>query len=119
VKRLGSNRHCKGFDARDHLVTMLYAQLSAAGSLRQLEASFNQHMRQHYHLGVDPVRRSTLADANRREIPRCCRAGTGADATRRWRRAPRAGVHAVPVNEHPAERPRLRLTAPTATEHRG
>jgi hypothetical protein len=63
------DRHCKGFDSRDHLVTMLYAQLSAAGSLRQLETSFNQHVRQHYHLAVDPVKRSALADANRTRNP--------------------------------------------------
>jgi putative transposase len=65
VKKHRSDRHCKGFSSRDHLVTMLYAQLSGCASLRQLEASFNQHARQHYHLGVDPVKRSTLADANR------------------------------------------------------
>jgi len=69
VLRHRSDRHCKGFDSRDQLVIMLYAQLSAVGSLRQLESSFNQHVRQHYHLGVEPVRRSTLADANSKRNP--------------------------------------------------
>ena len=63
------DRHCKGFDSRDHLVAMTYAQLSDVGSLRELEASFNQHVRHHYHLGTGPVKRSTLADANRKKNP--------------------------------------------------
>jgi hypothetical protein len=46
------------------LVCMLYAQLSGASSLRVLEAGFNSQSRHHYHLGVSPIKRTTLADAN-------------------------------------------------------
>lgn len=69
VQNLGGNRHCKGFDSRDHLLAMMYAQLSDVGSLRELEASFNQHVRHHYHLHTGPIKRSTLADANCKRDP--------------------------------------------------
>jgi putative transposase len=43
---------------------MLYAQLSGKKSLRDLVFSLGRHVTKLYHLGLDPVRRSTLADAN-------------------------------------------------------
>jgi len=48
---------------------MVYAQLSDAGSLRQIEAGFNQHRNHHYHLGTRSVRRTTLSDANQKRNP--------------------------------------------------
>jgi IS4 transposase len=69
VRSHGADRHCKGFDSRSHLLAMIYAQLDGVSSLRQLEASFNQHVRHHYHLNMQPLRRSTLADANRKRNP--------------------------------------------------
>ena len=48
---------------------MVYAQLAGVSSLRELEAGFNQHRNQHYHLNAKPVRRTTLADANRKRSP--------------------------------------------------
>lgn len=63
------NRHSKGFECWDQLVAMLYVQLSGTSSLRQLEAGFNAQARQHYHLGVGCVRKSTLADANKKRSP--------------------------------------------------
>ncbi len=47
-------------------VAMLYAQLSGCHSLRYLESTFNSHSNHHYHLGVRDIRRSTLADANKK-----------------------------------------------------
>ena len=47
-------------------VAMLYAQLSGCQSLRHLESTFNSHSNHHYHLGVKEIRRSTLADANKK-----------------------------------------------------
>lgn len=64
VQRLQADKHCKGFSCWQHLVTMLYAQLSGASSLRTLERGFNAHQAHHYHLGCRQVRRSTLAEAN-------------------------------------------------------
>lgn len=48
---------------------MVYAQLASVSSLRELEAGFNQHRNQHYHLNARPVRRTTLADANGKRNP--------------------------------------------------
>jgi len=45
-------------------VAMLFAQLSGKKSLRDLVFSLGRHHRKLYHLGLDPVKRSTLADAN-------------------------------------------------------
>jgi len=56
----------KKFDSWDHLVTLIFAQLGQANSLRGLEASWNAHAHHHYHLGTGPVTRSTLSDANAR-----------------------------------------------------
>ena len=46
------------------LVAMLYAQLSGKKSLRDLVFSLGRHLPKLYHLGLNPVKRSTLADAN-------------------------------------------------------
>lgn len=59
-----ADKHSKGFGCWDQLVAMVYAQLSAASSLRVLETGFNSQRTHHYHLGTAPIRRSTLADAN-------------------------------------------------------
>ncbi len=59
-----SDKWCKRFSTFDHLVAMIYAQLSGQTSLRDLEASFNASPARHYHLGTRGVRRSTLSDAN-------------------------------------------------------
>jgi len=64
VKKHKADKYCKGFGPWQHLVAMIYAQLSGAEGLRPLEAGFNQHVAQHYHLNARRVRRTTLADAN-------------------------------------------------------
>ena len=45
-------------------VVLLYGQLTQRQSLRDIELAFNSQANHHYHLGVRPVSRSTLADAN-------------------------------------------------------
>ena len=64
-----ADRYVKRFDSWQHLLAMLYAQWSGAGSLRQLLAGFNAQHAQHYHLGAARLQRSTLADANARRSP--------------------------------------------------
>jgi IS4 transposase len=64
VKRRNADKYCKRFGHWDHLIAMLYAQLSGATGLRPLETGFNSHVAHHYHLGTSPIKRSTLADAN-------------------------------------------------------
>ena len=56
----------KSFESWDHLMVLIYAQLSGAASLRSLESGWNAHSHHHYHLGSGELRRSTLSDAGRR-----------------------------------------------------
>ena len=46
-------------------VAMLYAQLSSKKSLRDPVFSLKRHHRKLYHLSLNPVKRSSLADANK------------------------------------------------------
>jgi len=49
---------------KSQLVALLYAQLSGAASLREIETAMASHCSRLYHLGAREVSRSTLADAN-------------------------------------------------------
>lgn len=64
VESTGADKHRKGFSCWAQMLTMIYAHLSGASSLRTVTAGFNAHGSHHYHLGIGPVSRSTLADAN-------------------------------------------------------
>jgi putative transposase len=66
VARHGGDAYDKSFTSWDHLLTLIFAQFSAADGLRSLEASWNANSQHHYHLGTDRVVRSTLSDANKR-----------------------------------------------------
>lgn len=66
VDRHNADAYDKRFGSFAHLVTMIYAQLSGAKSLRAVETSWNANAHHHYHLGVAKIARSTLADANGR-----------------------------------------------------
>ena len=64
-----ADRYVKRFFCWDQLVTMVYVQLAGARGLRELRQGFNAHAWHHYHLGVRPVARCTLADANSSRTP--------------------------------------------------
>ena len=64
VKKHNSDKHCKGFSSWNHLLAMIYGQLSGARSLREMEVGFNAQAHHQYHLGVGQLKRSTLSDAN-------------------------------------------------------
>ena len=66
VDRLDGDAYDKSFKSWDHLVALVYAQLSGNDSLRGVVAGFNANPQHHYHLGTDKLRRSTLSDANGR-----------------------------------------------------
>jgi putative transposase len=66
VSRHAGDAYDKAFRSWDHFVALIFAQFSAATSLRGLEASFNANSQHHYHLGTGRIARSTFADANRR-----------------------------------------------------
>jgi IS4 transposase len=65
VKSHDADKYAKHFRHWEHLIAMMYAQISGAPSLRALEAGFNSQLTHHYHLGACPIKRTTLADANR------------------------------------------------------
>jgi IS4 transposase len=66
VDRHDGDAYAKSFKSWDHLVTLIFAQLGGADSLRALESTFNANAHHHYHLNVDEIARSTLSDANKR-----------------------------------------------------
>jgi putative transposase len=66
VDRFEGDAYDKSFTSWDHLVALIFGQLSRADSLRALEAGFNANAQHHYHLGVGKIARSTLSDANAR-----------------------------------------------------
>jgi len=66
VSRYDGDAYDKSFRSWDHLVALIFAQFSAADSLRGLEANWNANSHHHYHLASGALTRSTLSDANRR-----------------------------------------------------
>jgi IS4 transposase len=66
VDRLDGDAYDKSFRSWDHLVALIYAQLSGAEGLRALVTGFNANSQYHYHLGTGRLSRSTLSDANAR-----------------------------------------------------
>jgi IS4 transposase len=66
VERHDADAYDKTFGSWDHLVALIFAQVSGIEGLRGLEAAWNAHSNHHYHLGVGGLARSTLSDANAR-----------------------------------------------------
>ena len=66
VERHDADAYDKSFKSWDHLVALIFAQLSGAEGLRGLEALFNANAQHHYHWNVGKLSRSTLSDANAR-----------------------------------------------------
>jgi putative transposase len=66
VERHNGNAYDKSFESWDHLVALVYAQLSGAQSLRGVVSGWDANRHHHYHLGVETFGRSTLSDANKR-----------------------------------------------------
>ena len=65
VKRHGADRRVRRLPSWSQFLALLYAQMSGARSLREVIAALDRFPGSHAHLGLKPVRRSTLADANR------------------------------------------------------
>ena len=66
VERQDGDAYDKSFKSWDHLVALIFAQLSGISSLRGLETAFNANAHRHYHLNVGKIARATLSDANER-----------------------------------------------------
>jgi hypothetical protein len=65
VKTHGSDDAARGLDSKSQLVALLYGQLSGAEGLRAIVTELESHAERLSELGCDPVRRSTLSEANR------------------------------------------------------
>jgi putative transposase len=63
---MGGDAYDKSFRSWDHLVALIFAQLSGRDSLRAVVEGFNANSQHHYHLGTGKLSRSTLSDANAR-----------------------------------------------------
>jgi len=55
----------RSLTSRQHLTALLFAQLSGACLLREIEAAMTSHQGRLYHCGAVAPKRSTFADANR------------------------------------------------------
>jgi hypothetical protein len=64
VDRHQANKKVRRLTTQNQLLTLVYAQLAGAESLRAVAAGLESHAAQLYHLGACEVSRSTLADAN-------------------------------------------------------
>lgn len=59
-----NNRYVKTFNCWNQFTVMLYAQASGKDSLRDIQNALATQYHKLYHLGIQSVKRSTLADAN-------------------------------------------------------
>jgi len=59
-----ADKHVRRLTTKGQLIALIYAQLSGAQSLREIEAALTSHATKLYHLGGEEVARATLSDAN-------------------------------------------------------
>src|SRR6266567_1110479 len=64
VEKYGADRLVRKLTTKRHLIALLYGQFSGATSLREIVTGMASHETRLYHLGSEPVKRSTLSDAN-------------------------------------------------------
>jgi Domain of unknown function (DUF4372)/Transposase DDE domain len=65
IKAYGADGGSRRLDSKTQLVALLYGQLSGASGLRAIVEELESHAAALAELGCDPVKRSTLAEANR------------------------------------------------------
>lgn len=66
VAQYDGDRYTKRLDSWQQFLCLLFAQATGRESLRDIETGLKVHEKRWYHLGLESVARSTLADANRR-----------------------------------------------------
>ena len=69
VASLSGDRYCKHFTAWKQFLTCLYAQITGKDSLREIASGLLANHRRLYHLGMEPVPKSTLSEAMNRRSP--------------------------------------------------
>ena len=66
VDQYQGDKHIRSLSCWSQFVALLIGQLTGANSLRRLIEQLDVQSQRQYHLGIKPVRKSTLADANRK-----------------------------------------------------
>ena len=66
VDKYQGDRYSKSFKSWHQFVSIFYAQLKQRDCLREIETGLEAQSNKLYHLGLIPVKRSTLSDANNR-----------------------------------------------------
>jgi hypothetical protein len=66
VSEHGADKHVRRLTTRGQFCALLYGQLAGASGLREITGGLESHKARLYHAGMQPVKRSTLADANAR-----------------------------------------------------
>ena len=69
VESAGADRHCRHFSAWRQFLACLYAQITGKDSLREISDGLLTNRARLCHLGMEPVAKSTLADAMNRRDP--------------------------------------------------
>jgi hypothetical protein len=64
VEEHDSDVRVRRLSTKGQFLALLYGQLSGASGLREIVTGLSSHAARLYHLGADPVRRSTFSDAN-------------------------------------------------------
>ena len=64
VEEHDADARVRRLSTKGQFVALLYGQLSGAAGLREIVTGLSSHEARLYHLGLKPVRRSTLSDAN-------------------------------------------------------
>ena len=64
VSETRTEYHSRGFSSWNHFAAMLFGQLAGQDSLRGIEAGLATQSKSLYHLGIEPIHRSTLSYAN-------------------------------------------------------
>lgn len=64
VEKYGADKLSRTLTTKQHVIALLFGQMSGATSLREIEAGMESHAARLYHVGSGAVKRSTLSDAN-------------------------------------------------------
>lgn len=72
VRRYNGDYYVKYFTCWQQFMTLLYAQIKAKDSLRDIETSLKAQSNRWYHIGLRDIKRSTLSDANNQRDYRIC-----------------------------------------------
>ena len=100
VKNTSGDLYCKHFTAWKQFLTLLYAQISGKDSLREIENGLLANHKRLYHLGMEVVPKSTLAEAMNRRSPEMEPSGLYGDTRlRAARTAPGGGNHGLQLSQ--------------------